>query len=205
MTEPRRRRRAAIYARVSTDRQKPENQLEELRRYVRDRGWVVAGEYVDHAFSGASRQRPELDRLMADARRRKLDVVLVARFDRFARSVRHLLEALEYFRELDVDFVSTAEAIDTSTSVGRVVFTMVGAIAEFERSLIGERVRAGIAHARSKGIALGRPRAQLDLEEARRRHGAGESLRAIARDAGVHHGTLARRLETPDHKRKRSQ
>lgn len=189
--------RVALYARVSTKLdQDPAVQLGELRAFVERRGWIVAGEYVDQGVSGAKDRRPALDRLMADARRGRLDVVAVWKFDRFARSVRHLVTALDEFRALEVAFVSLTEAIDTSTPLGRAMFAIVGAIAEFERELIRERVVAGVAKARASGKALGRPRAVLDLDAARARVAAGESLRAVARDLGVHHVTLARRLAT---------
>lgn len=187
--------RVALYARVSTKLdQDPEVQLRELRSYVERRGWTVAETYVDKGFSGAKDRRPALDRLMGDARRRKLDAVVVWKFDRFARSVKHLVTALGEFRELGVEFVSITEAIDTSTALGRVVFAIVGAIAEFERELIRERVVAGLAKARATGKTLGRPRAQLDLELVRTRLQLGESLRSVSRELRVHHTTLLRAL-----------
>ena len=148
----------AIYARVSTKNgQDPEMQLTELREYVRNRKWKIAGEYVDRGISGASDSRPELNRLMADANRRRFDVVVVWKFDRFARSVSHLLRALETFRALGIEFVSLSENIDTSTPTGKMVFTVLASVAELERSLIGERVRAGLRNAKARGTRLGRP------------------------------------------------
>src|SRR5271168_657903 len=148
----------AIYARVSTKNgQDPEMQLAELREYIRNRKWKIAGEYVDKGISGASDSRPELNRLMADANRRRFDVVAVWKFDRFARSVSHLLRALETFRSLGIEFISVSESIDTSTPAGKMVFTVLGAVAELERSLIGERVKAGLRNAKAKGKKLGRP------------------------------------------------
>jgi DNA invertase Pin-like site-specific DNA recombinase len=148
----------AIYARVSTKNgQDPEMQLAELREYIRNRLWKIAGEYVDSGISGASDSRPELNRLMADASRRRFDVVAVWKFDRFARSVSHLLRALETFRTLGIEFVSLSESIDTSTPTGKMVFTVLGSVAELERSLIGERVRAGLRNAKARGMRLGRP------------------------------------------------
>jgi DNA invertase Pin-like site-specific DNA recombinase len=148
----------AIYARVSTKNgQDPEMQLGELREYVRSRKWKVAGEYVNTGISGASDSRPELNRLMADANRRRFDVVAVWKFDRFARSVSHLLRALETFRALGIEFVSLSESIDTSTPTGKMVFTVLASVAELERSLIGERVRAGLRNAKARGTRLGRP------------------------------------------------
>jgi DNA invertase Pin-like site-specific DNA recombinase len=148
----------AIYARVSTKNgQDPEMQLAELREYIRNRKWKITGEYVDKGISGASDSRPELNRLMADANRRRFDVVDVWKFDRFARSVSHLLRALETFRALGIEFVSLSENIDTSTPAGKMVFTVLGSVAELERSLIGERVRAGLRNAKARGTRLGRP------------------------------------------------
>jgi DNA invertase Pin-like site-specific DNA recombinase len=150
--------KAAIYARVSTTKSQDVGmQLRELREYCKRRGWAVAGAYVDEGFSGAKDRRPELDQLMSEAHRRKFDAVVVWKFDRFARSVSHLLRALETFNALGVAFVSLSESIDTSTPAGKMVFTVLGAVAELERSLIGERVRAGLRNARAKGIRLGRP------------------------------------------------
>src|SRR5271170_4332558 len=148
----------AIYARVSTKNgQDPEMQLAELREYIRNRKWKIAGEYVDKGMSGASDSRPELNRLMADANRCRFDVVGVWKFDRFARSVSHLLIALETFRALGIEFVSLSENIDTSTPTGKMIFTVLGSVAELERSLIGERVRAGLRNAKAQGTRLGRP------------------------------------------------
>src|SRR3984957_16518535 len=156
--------RTAIYARVSTanNGQDPEMQTRELREYCERRGWKFAGEYVDEGISGTKDNRPELNRLMADAHRRCFDSVVVWRFDRFARSVSHLLRALETFKVLGIEFVSLSEQVDTSTPTGKMVFTVLGAVAELERSLIAERVRAGLRNARAKGIHLGRPRVDVD-------------------------------------------
>jgi len=148
----------AIYARVSTKNgQDPEMQLAELREYIHNRKWKIAGAYVDKGISGALDSRAELNRLMADANRRRFDVVVVWKFDRFARSVSHLLRALETFRALGIEFVSLSENIDTSTPTGKMVFTVLASVAELERSLIGERVRAGIRNAKARGTRLGRP------------------------------------------------
>src|ERR1017187_7079111 len=158
------RTRAAIYARVSTNNngQDPTMQTRELEEYCQRRGWEVAGCYVDNGISGSKESRPELDRLIADAHRRRFDAVAVWKFDRFARSVSHLLRALETFKALGIDFVSLSEQVDTSTPTGKMVFTVLGAVAELERSLIAERVRAGIRNARAKGKTLGRPRKIAD-------------------------------------------
>src|SRR6201984_1202905 len=142
-------------------------QIKELQTYCRSRGWKIAGEYVDR-ICGASDSRPELNRLMADANRRRFDVVAVWKFDRFARSVSHLLRALETFRALGIEFVSLREQIDTSTPTGKMVFTVLASVSELERSLIGERVRAGLRNAKSKGTRIGRPPLKsLTAEEVR--------------------------------------
>jgi len=159
--------RAALYARVSTlnNGQSPEMQIRDFAEYCQRRGWT-ATEYVDVGISGAKDRRPELDRLMIDAHQRRFDVVVVWKFDRFARSVSHLLRALETFNSLGIAFVSLGEQIDTSTPAGRMVFTVLGAVAELERSLIVERVRAGMRNARAKGKQIGRPpRTQLTQED----------------------------------------
>src|SRR4029077_16040470 len=127
------------------------------------RGWTVAGEYVDVGITGSKEKRPELDRLMAEAHRRRFDVVVVWKFDRFARSVSHLLRALETSQSLGIEFVSLTEGVDTSTPAGKMVFTVLGAVAELERSLICERVRAGLCNARAKGKRLGRPKKFVDV------------------------------------------
>ena len=126
------------------------------------RGWQLVESYIDEGFSGSKSSRPALDRLMADAHRRKFDVIIVWKFDRFARSVSHLLRALETFNALGIAFVSLSESLDTSTPAGKMVFTVLGAVAELERSLIVERVKAGLRNARAKGKRLGRPRCVVD-------------------------------------------
>src|ERR1700693_1507412 len=153
------RLKVAIYARVSSiNGQDPEMQLRELREYCERRKWKVFREYVDIGVSGAKEKRLELDKLHSDAHQRKFDAVIVWKFDRFARSVSHLLRALETFRAQGIEFVSLSEQVDTSTPTGKMVFTVLGAVAELERSLIVERVRAGLRNARAKGRKLGRPR-----------------------------------------------
>ncbi len=155
--------KAALYARVSTTNgQDPTMQTRELKEYCQRRGWKIVGEYVDTGISGAREKRPELDRMMADAHRRRFDAVVVWKFDRFARSVSHLLRALETFKALGIEFVSLSEQVDTSTPTGRMIFTVLGAVAELECSLIAERVRAGLRNARAKGKRLGRPRKAVD-------------------------------------------
>lgn len=187
--------RVGLYARVSTQngQQDPEVQLRELREHCARRGWQISSEYVDH-ISGAKDKRPELDRLMADAHRRRFDAVVVWRFDRFARSVSHLLRALETFRALGVEFVSLSEQVDTSTPTGKMVFTVLGAVAELERSLIVERVKAGLRNARAKGKRLGRPRVSVSLAKIQELRAEGLTLRDIATRCRVSKTTVIRSL-----------
>jgi DNA invertase Pin-like site-specific DNA recombinase len=204
--------RVALYARVSTAKcekcgririehdnhnhdfkgQDPEVQLRELREYVDRRGWQVAGVYTDVGVSGAKASRPDLNRLMTEAARRRFDTVVVWRFDRFARSVSHLLRVLEQFQALKIDFVSLSENVDTSTPTGKMVFTILGAVAELERSLIVERVKAGLRNARAKGKQLGRPRVKVDESRVKALRDSGTSWRAIARQMDLTLGTVRR-------------
>ena len=155
--------RVALYARVSTlNGQDPEMQLSELREYAARRGWAVSGEYVDQGVSGSKESRPELNRLTADAHRRLFDAVLVWKIDRYGRSLKHLVNALADLSAYGVAFVSFRDNLDLSTPSGRLMFQIIGAMAEFERALIQERVRAGLRNARSKGKRFGRPRVQVD-------------------------------------------
>jgi DNA invertase Pin-like site-specific DNA recombinase len=184
--------RVAIYARVSTSNhgQDVGMQTRELREYCERRGWTVAGEYVDAGISGAKDSRPELNRLMADAHKRRFDAVVCWKFDRFARSVSHLLRALETFNSLGIAFVSLSEQIDTTTPTGRMIFTVLGAVAELERSLIAERVRAGLRNARAKGKRLGRPRVAVDAARIRELRSQGLSWPKIATKLGASVGTV---------------
>ncbi len=191
--------KAAIYARVSTLDQSAQMQLVELREYLARRNWEPAGEYVDSGASGAKDRRPELDRLMDAARRRQLDAVVVWRYDRFARSVRHLVNTLAELDALGVQFVSLREGVDTSTPNGRLVFHIFASIAEFERELIRQRVRAGIAHAKSHGTRtgkpIGRPRRIFDRGRVAGLRAAGLSWPRIAAQLGVGVGTAVRALQ----------
>ncbi len=183
--------RVAIYYRVSTADQSPQAQVRELRTYAERRRVRYIEEYVETA-SGVARSRPELDRLMADVRRRKVDLVLVWAFDRFARSTRQLVEALEEFGELGVDFVSYTQQIDTTTPAGKLTFSVLAAIAEFERELIQERVRAGMAAAKARGKHVGRRRIPMAKQNrARHLREQGLSFRKIASELGVSPGTAA--------------
>lgn len=170
--------RAGLYARVSTDEQSTENQLLELRRYASSRGWD-AHEYVDQGQSGAKEARPALQRLLADARRRRLDVVVCWRLDRLGRNLRHLIVTLDDLTALGVAFVSLGEGIDATTPAGRLQLHLLGAIAEFERARIAERVRAGLERARRGGKRLGRPNREVPADRVRSVGGA-RSRRARA-------------------------
>jgi len=194
MTPTIRGSRAAIYIRISKDQQNSALQRDELPAYCTGRGWQVIETYEDH-MTGGNDRRPQLDRLMADARRRKFDVVICWRFDRFARSSSHLLRALEEFQSLGIDFVSLREAIDTSTPAGKMVFTVLGAVAELERTIIRERVIAGQRAARRRGVRFGRPNLHVDVDEVSKLRNLGLSWRAIAAQTGLAKDTLRRALE----------
>jgi DNA invertase Pin-like site-specific DNA recombinase len=186
--------RVALYARVSTEGQDPEVQLSALRAHVTNRGWDIVEEFVDHGYSGAKERRPALDRLLEDAWAGKFQTVLVWRFDRFARSVKHLITALERFRSLKIDFVSLQEQFDTSTPIGQAMFTIIGAMAQLERDIIRERVKAGLERARTRGVRLGRPSAQADPDQIELLRRAGLPLQQIARRLHCSRSTIRRRL-----------
>ncbi len=187
------RRRIAIYVRISTkDKgQDTMTQLMPLREYAERRGFDIHEEYSDIGISGSKAKRPGLDKLMLDARRRKFSAVVVARFDRFARSSSHLLRALEEFNKLGLDFISLNESVDTSTPMGKMIFTVLGAVAELERSLIQERVQAGVDRARRQGKQLGRPRVIVDRERLRTLAREGHSIASIARSTGIARSTVS--------------
>jgi DNA invertase Pin-like site-specific DNA recombinase len=185
--------RAAIYARVSTNKgQDPTMQTRELRDYCRCRGWKIEGEYVDAGVSGAKEHRPQLDALLTACRKRRVDAVVVYRYDRFARSLRQLVNALEEFRSLGIEFISLHEGVDTSTPNGRLVFGIFASIAEFERELIRDRVKSGIAAAKSKGKRLGRPRVSVDAARIAALRASGASWNTITRQLGLSAGTAKR-------------
>jgi DNA invertase Pin-like site-specific DNA recombinase len=183
--------RAAIYARVSTFDQEPENQLQELRRYVEARGWSAI-EFVDRGVSGAKDRRPALDQMIIDAKRRKFDIVVCWRLDRLGRNLRHLITLLDDFQALGVAFVSMGEGIDCTTPAGKLQLHILAALAEFERGRIQERVKAGLARARAQGVRLGRPRRRIALEHLA--EVAGLPIREAARRLGVARSTVERLL-----------
>jgi len=189
-------RRIALYARVSTNDQRPEIQLHALRAYAKARGLEVAEEYVDHGVSGAKARRPALDRMVVAARRREFDLLACTKLDRVARSVNHLTTLVAELEALGVGLVVLDQSIDTSTPSGRLLFHTLAAIAEFERDLIRERVTAGMQAAKRRGKSLGRPRALTPQQAERlgRLNAVGRSQREIARVLGVSKGTVAREL-----------
>jgi DNA invertase Pin-like site-specific DNA recombinase len=186
--------KVAIYTRISTADQNADLQQSELNEYAAFRKWEIAGVYSD-VVSGSKDKRPALDRLMVDAKRGKFDVVAVWRFDRFARSTRFLLESLELFNSLGIDFVSLRESIDTSTATGKLVFTILGAVAELERQNIRERVIAGQKAAKRRGVRFGRPEVRIDNAEVAQLRKQGKSWREIALALGTSEDTLLRRSQ----------
>jgi DNA invertase Pin-like site-specific DNA recombinase len=179
---------AAIYARVSTADQNPEAQLRELREYAARRGFTVHREYVDWVSGDVRRRKraPEFEAMMADARGRRFDCVLVWKYDRFARSLGALIAALQEFDALGIDFVSLTQAIDTTTAMGRLFFHVIASFGEFEHEMIVERVKAGLANARAKGVRLGRPSVAPSVErKVRTLLAEGRGIRGTARMAGV--------------------
>jgi DNA invertase Pin-like site-specific DNA recombinase len=188
--------RVALYARVSTlnGHQHPEMQLSELREYVSRCGWQVAGEYVDQGVSGSKDSRPALNRLMADAHCRRFDIVACWKVDRFGRSLKHLVNALADLDSYGVAFVSLRDNLDLSTPTGRLMFQIIGAMAEFELSLNKERVRCGLDNARAAGKKLGRPRRVVSHAQLIHMKAGGASIREIATRLGISYGTVRMRL-----------
>jgi len=184
----------AIYARVSTanNGQDPTMQTRELREYCERRGWSVVGEYVDLGISGAKERRPELDKLLQDAKRRKLDAIICWKLDRIGRSLRHLVNLLAELEAVGVALVSFSDHLDLSTPQGRLMFQIIGAMAEFERSLIQERVKAGLRNARAKGKRLGRPKVHVDSLRVASLRRAGRSWSEISLETGWAKGTVQR-------------
>ena len=186
-------KRAALYMRVSTVDQHPETQLHDLRQMAGQRGYEIVNEYTDR-ISGAKAKRPGLDAMMADGRRGKFDVVLVWASDRIARSTKHFLDVLDELNRINIEYVSFRENIDTAGPLGRAIVVIIGAIAELERSLIVERVRAGMRRARLEGQRIGRAPLVLDDEAIQQDRRQGQSIRQIARGHRVSTATIQRAL-----------
>ena len=185
-------KKAAIYARVSTPDQHVENQLYQLRELAARRGFEIVQEYTDRGISGSKSRRPGLDALMADARRSKFSVVLVAAFDRIARSTRHFLQTLDELDGLAIEFVSAREAVDTTTALGRMFVTIIGCIAELERSLIVERIRQGMRRRKLEGFRLGRAPLDVDREALVCDRLSGMSLTQVAKKYAVSRASVVR-------------
>jgi DNA invertase Pin-like site-specific DNA recombinase len=195
--------RTVLYARVSTlnNGQDVSMQVREFEEFCASRKWTVTDRYIDTGISGSKDSRPELNRLMADAKRRRFDAVIVYRFDRFARSTRHLVNGLAEFSALGIQFISMHEGIDTSTPNGRLVFGIFASIAEFERDLIRERVRSGIANRKAKGLRVGRKPVVLDQARLTALRGQGLSIRDIAAELkcsrSLVHRSVSKTLQNP--------
>jgi len=188
-------KKVAIYARVSTKDQSVDMQLSDLERYSKERGLCVCKVYKDNGVSGMKETRPALSGLMNDARKRRFDVVLVWRFDRFARSTKHLVTALYEFRNLGIDFISYQENIDTSSPLGEAIFTIISAMSKLERDIIAERVKGGLRKAKANGIRLGRPNDEVDISNVIKCKENGMSIREIAKGLGLSRGKVERTLK----------
>jgi len=187
-------KRAAIYTRVSSADQHPETQLLDLREMAKLRGYEIVHEYTD-VISGAKSKRPGLDQLLADARRHRFDIELVAAFDRVARSVRHFLEVLDEFNHLGIEFISFRENIDTGGPLGRAIVVIVGAIAELERNIIVERVKAGMRRAKLEGRRIGRAPLDIDREQVVRDRRSGMSLTCVAKRHRISRASVCRLMK----------
>ena len=181
---------------MSTNDQKTDMQLADLRKFAKDRGLTIFNEYIDNGVSGSIKSRPALDKLMADAKKNKIDVMLVWRFDRFARSSKHLVEALHTFKHLGIDFISYNENIDTGSPLGEAIFTIVSAMAQLERDIIRERVKAGLRNAVNKGKRLGRPKLSVDVCKMKEMQNNGDSVRYIASRMNISTATVSRLLKS---------
>ncbi len=186
----------AIYARVSTDRQTVDMQIHELKEYVKRRGWNLYREFIDQGYSGSDTKRPAFQEMMNEAKKRKFDVLLVWKLDRLSRSMKDLVMVLNELGGLGIDFVSYDNNLDTSTPTGKLVFHVIGAVAEFEKDIIKERVKAGLENAKRKGKKLGRPGiGDSVIEEAKALRGEGKSFRTIGKELRISEGVVRRRLK----------
>ena len=193
-------KKVAIYVRVSTKDQSVGMQLNDLERYSKERGLNIFKVYKDNGVSGTKETRPALGQLMDDARKRKFNDVLVWRFDRFARSTKHLVNALYEFRNLGIDFISYQENIDTSSPLGEAIFTIISAMSKLERDIIAERVKGGLRKARANGKRLGRPESEVDTDKIVEYKKQGKSIREIAKEMGIHRSKVERTLKLSDSK-----
>jgi len=186
----------AIYARVSTDRQTVDMQIHELKEYVKRRGWNLYREFIDQGYSGSDTKRPAFQEMMNEAKKRKFDVLLVWKLDRLSRSMKDLVMVLNELGGLGIGFVSYDNNLDTSTPTGKLVFHVIGAVAEFEKDIIKERVKAGLENARRKGKKLGRPGVDDSvIETARALREEGRSFRKIGKELGISEGVVRQRLK----------
>jgi DNA invertase Pin-like site-specific DNA recombinase len=188
-------KRAALYCRVSTVDQHPETQLNELRQFAANRGFKVVGEYTDHGYSGARARRPELDRMMDDAQRHRFDVLLVWACDRLARSTKHLLQTIDELNGMGIQFLSQREAIDTEGPLGRAIIVIVSAMAELERCIIIERVKAGMRRARLEGRQIGRSRLDVNRQQVIQDRLSGLSLTQVAKKHGISRASVCRLMK----------
>jgi DNA invertase Pin-like site-specific DNA recombinase len=185
----------AVYARVSTDKQKVDMQLQELNDFIKRSGWRLYKQYVDHGYTGANTQRPDFSKMMIDARQRKFDILVVWKLDRLSRSLKDLINTLDELGHLGIDFISYDNHLDTSTPTGKLVFQIIGAVAEFEKDIIRERVKAGLQNAKSKGKQLGRPTIpEYVLDQAKELRKQGLSFRNIENKLGLGDGTIRKRI-----------
>ena len=187
----------AIYARVSTDKQKVDMQLNELRAFVKRSGWKVYKEFIDEGYTGANTKRPAFAEMRYDAKKRKFDILLVWKLDRLSRSLKDLINTLDELGSLGINFISYDNNLDTTTPTGKLVFQIIGAVAEFEKEIIRERVIAGLENAKQKGKQLGRPKIQDGiLEKAKEMKKQGMSFRKIEKQLGVGEGTIRKKLNS---------
>lgn len=188
-------KRAARYVRVSRADQRSSLQLDETGELISRRGWQLVDTYIDEGVSGSKRSRPSLNRLLTSAKRRQFDVLVVWRADRLFRSLKHMVVTLDEVAALGIDFVSVTEPFDTTTPQGRLLLHLVAAMAEFERELIRERTRAGLAAARRRGVRLGRPKVDVDIDEVALLRSKGKSIRQIAKVLGVSASSVHRAMK----------
>jgi len=188
-------KKVALYLRVSTNQQTTENQKLELEAYCKRQGWVIAKTYDDSGLSGKNDARPALQQMLVDASQGKFSVVACWKIDRIARSTINLLQILQQLRSVGVDFCATTQAIDTTNSAGRMLLVFIGAIAEFERETVVERVRSGLNRARANGVKLGRPRVGFDVKKALELRQRGLGYKQIAKEMGIPRTTIFRTLQ----------